>query len=1128
MKTKLLYLCCIVSAVVTSFVFMSYSLGPTQVIQLGYTGAPGEQSNEVCADCHTGGNYGPVVEMLTIYDNTGTAVSSYVPGDTYSVTLELMGSNNPVAFGFQMTALDDSANNAGSWLNLPTGIQESISIADTINNNRVYIEHSQPSVAGSFAVNWQAPAAGTGDVTFYFVGNLVDGQNGAGGDNGGSGSALTLTEFSVFPYTEDFEASDGGWTVGGVNPSWEWGQPAGLVINSAANGLNAWVTDLDSLYNTNEQSVLESPSQDFSSVGMDPQLSFSIYYDTEAGFDGCFVESSIDGGMSWQKVGSAGTGVNWYNSSTDDWWEGNSGGWITASNILTGTAGQSDVRIRFVMFSDVIVVADGIGIDDILIDLPPPDDIGVVDIITPSSGCQLGSETIEIVLQNFGANVQTGFNVNYSINGGMLIVENFSGMLLPMSTTTFAFPAPADLSAPGQYTITASTVLGSDADNTNDSYSIIVENFAPVTSFPYIEDFEGFSPCGANFTCNFDCSGATVGGWIQDKGDNDDWRIHFGPTPSTPTTGPVLDHNPGTPTGNYLYTEASGGCTNNTSTLVSPCIDITSLTNPALDFYMHRHGADMGSLTVDISLDNGLSWMALYSASGPFQTIPEDPWERVSVDLSAFTGTITLRWQSTTGGGFNSDLAIDNIRIGNSLTCVEPSAVTVSNIDTSSAEISWTSPNATFTSAIIEYGPTGFVLGTGDIMVATMNPVILTGLLPATSYDIYVREVCAAGDTSNYSGIVSFDTECLPFDGDDLATAIVVNMLPFSQINTTEVCFTNQNIARDGVDVFYQITTSNCADSIRVSTCSDTTAFDTYVYLLDEFGTEIASNDDAIPGACPFTLGGLNRFSILEAPITPNTTYVVVVDGFNAGALGAFEVEIVELTAPVVVDSLANVTCNGLNDGVIMVTPTGGVPPYTFDWGNGITDEDPTGLAPGVYQLTATDDNGCTFLTDPITITEPDALDLSSTVVMSDSIDLVVLGGTPPYTYLWSNGETTEDIGGLTPDTYSVTVTDSLGCTIASTFDTSVNIDEIEALQSMELLPNPTNSQTQLIVEFSQAVDMTIRLSNTLGQVLYERTEYNVWNNQYTLDMRNYAPGIYFVQLNVEGRIATKRLILTR
>jgi len=139
----------------------------------------------------------------------------------------------------------------------------------------------------------------------------------------------------------------------------------------------------------------------------------------------------------------------------------------------------------------------------------------------------------------------------------------------------------------------------------------------------------------------------------------------------------------------------------------------------------------------------------------------------------------------------------------------------------------------------------------------------------------------------------------------------------------------------------------------------------------------------------------------------------------------------IQVTASAIVTPSA---CGKAN-GVIDITVSGGTAPYTYTWSNGQTTEDLQNLAPGTYKVTIADANGCTAELSVI-LRENNTLRLSAAVKQtscqddaSGAIDLVTAGGTAPYTYLWSNGATTEDLSGLTAGIYKVTVTDANGCT---------------------------------------------------------------------------------------------------
>ena len=171
----------------------------------------------------------------------------------------------------------------------------------------------------------------------------------------------------------------------------------------------------------------------------------------------------------------------------------------------------------------------------------------------------------------------------------------------------------------------------------------------------------------------------------------------------------------------------------------------------------------------------------------------------------------------------------------------------------------------------------------------------------------------------------------------------------------------------------------------------------------------------------------------------PAGTYTVTVTDAN----GCTASQTFTLTDPpqIIVSSTAvNPLCYGDSTGSIDLTVTGGNPPYTYQWSTGTTTQDLTGVPADTYTVVITDASGCSvshtvILTDPAPITVAAAVtDPLCNGDSSGSIDITVSGGTPPYTYSWSNGYTTQDLNGIGAGTYIVTVTDANGCVAADTF----------------------------------------------------------------------------------------------
>ncbi|MCH2233368.1 MAG: T9SS type A sorting domain-containing protein [Crocinitomicaceae bacterium] len=136
----------------------------------------------------------------------------------------------------------------------------------------------------------------------------------------------------------------------------------------------------------------------------------------------------------------------------------------------------------------------------------------------------------------------------------------------------------------------------------------------------------------------------------------------------------------------------------------------------------------------------------------------------------------------------------------------------------------------------------------------------------------------------------------------------------------------------------------------------------------------------------------------------------------------------------IVIDGFVTEATCGVANGSINISASGAFPPYTYLWSNGETTEDITGLDAGSYTVYVTDDNGCTDSSTFI-VNNTSSINITTTVVNAScvgssdgSIDVVTSGGTPPYTFSWSSGETTEDLSSLEAGAYTITVTDDEGC----------------------------------------------------------------------------------------------------
>ena len=209
--------------------------------------------------------------------------------------------------------------------------------------------------------------------------------------------------------------------------------------------------------------------------------------------------------------------------------------------------------------------------------------------------------------------------------------------------------------------------------------------------------------------------------------------------------------------------------------LVTPAIDLSALSNPALTFDMALTGYNNANpisnptgqpddkFMVLISTDNGDSWSAdnatVWSNDGNgdyvFNQIPAAGQE-VTIPLSDYAGqtvTIAFYGESTVSNGDN-DLHIDNVTVGNLATCQKPANLTLVSVIGNGVTLNW-DESGSATAWNIEYGPSGFQHGAENatLVNATSHPYTINNL-SAMSYDFYVQSNCG-DEQSNWAGPIS-------------------------------------------------------------------------------------------------------------------------------------------------------------------------------------------------------------------------------------------------------------------------------------------------------------------------------------------------------------------------------------
>jgi outer membrane protein OmpA-like peptidoglycan-associated protein/uncharacterized protein (DUF2141 family) len=166
---------------------------------------------------------------------------------------------------------------------------------------------------------------------------------------------------------------------------------------------------------------------------------------------------------------------------------------------------------------------------------------------------------------------------------------------------------------------------------------------------------------------------------------------------------------------------------------------------------------------------------------------------------------------------------------------------------------------------------------------------------------------------------------------------------------------------------------------------------------------------------------------------------VAVYDGFSCSDTVEVEIKEPELLKASI-ENVKDILCYGYNNGEVNISVRGGVAPYRYSWNTGATTQNLTGVTSGRYSVLITDANNCQEITTadvaekPLIVRSVD--DIKNILCNGDptgSVDITVNGGVPPYSYMWSNGETNEDLHDLPAGSYDVTVKDAEGCTEVST-----------------------------------------------------------------------------------------------
>jgi hypothetical protein len=275
-------------------------------------------------------------------------------------------------------------------------------------------------------------------------------------------------------------------------------------------------------------------------------------------------------------------------------------------------------------------------------------------------------------------------------------------------------------------------------------------------------------------------------------------------------------------------------------------------------------------------------------------------------------------------------------------------------------------------------------------------------------------------------------------------------------------------------------------------------------------------------GVSPYTYAWSNSMTTEDISGLGAGSYTVVIaDGNSCPDSMSFTITepgvLTATTTPV------DIACFGNTNGAVSLNVSGGTNPMTYNWSNGVTNQNISSIGAGDYTVSITDANGCTT-TSTATVAQPAAgISSSATVVDEDqgnpgngSIDLTVTGGVSPYSFVWSGtAANVEDPGSLSGGVYTVTITDANNCTAtnSATVGSNVSIDEATK-RVFSVFPNPNNGVFN--VAFGNVTGRyNVTVYDMVGKVVYSEAVTLNGSVNREMNLTNLGQGMYF--LSVEG-----------
>ena len=957
------------------------------------------------------------------------------------------------------------------------------------------------------------------------------------GDSSVWAGPYTFVTSFVAPYTEDFESlSDGdkgtllnGWT-GNPSTGYAWEANSGTT-GSSGTGPNGDHTTGTGIYMYTEATngssgnvaYLESPLIDVSPLTA-PRMEF-WYHRFGGDFETGYIE--VNSGGTWTTVDSI-VGAD-QNANADPY----------LLKIVDLSSYTGVIQVRFSSTKDDF--EGDWAVDDVSIIEAPAVDASALAVTKPVQGCFTSSDTVEVMVQNFGSQTldftNDAMTVGVEVTGvtvQTLTTTVNTGTLAPGATMLVEVSNSFNMSAGGTYNFRPYTAIAADLSTSNDTGSIVTFNAIALSTIPSSVDFQGFT--GSNLNAMFP-----------------DWNEGAGANAPAGTTSLWLNSS-ATQTAGFGTTTARVNLytTSRNEWLVGPKfvpasndsiyfkLAVTNWNNMAVD--------SMGSddhVDLKISTDCGITWNGIVSFDQGSNL--DTTLQQFSVSLDSWAGQeVMLAFHAQDGpidDAEDYDFHIDDIYIGN-IPAVEVAVDTILEPNTAQCQNGSTDVKVIVTNngsqvqsninvtVDLAGAATGSVTGTvvgplamGESDTITVGPVNITGAgsLDLTAYTAVTGDADLSNDTALASVVVNA-APSISIPDDSLCTGSSI------QLNAG-AGFTSYNWSNGG-NTQILVVSAGGTYTVTVTNVNGCQAIDTVE--VTEFATPTIDlgNDTAFCAGSAFnhtldvtTAGATYLWDDNSTNATLNVTgagtyFVEVTTG---GMCTAYDTIIVTENA------LPNVTLNDTGYCVGSdVTLDAGAGFASYLWTDNSTAQTLTVSTASTVGVTVTDANGCeNSATSVVSENALPVVNLGNDTTIKDGSTYTLDAGAGFASYLWSDNSTAQTLDVSASATVNVTVTDANGCEGTDEVEVTiwpVGIEDNADVQ-FNLFPNP-NPGRFTIVNGGQDTEVNVEVININGQVVYNQVMNAAAGQQQQIDLSNIAKGMYVVNIKSAEKAQQFRMIV--